>query len=135
MNLNVLIVEKDIWHRSSLNSICRLLEEVGTVVCVSDLEEAEWWLQEKRVDLLFVNLEQPCMELVKKVGVLSRLYPYFRVGFTFSQQTITLREANRCALEAYQIPAFTFLEKPYDQKKVLASIEYGIEIGRKLEIS
>lgn len=134
MKWNILIVEKNVRHRICLNRICKLIEEVGAVVCVSDLKEAERWLKEKRFDLLFVNLERPCQELVKKAGVLRRLYPELRVGFTFSQQEITLQEANQSALEAYQIQAFAFLEKPYQQREVLTAIGYRIEMEKnKLE--
>lgn len=131
MKLNILIVEKNIRHRICLNRICKLIEEVGAVVCVSDLEEAERWLKEKRFDLLFLNLERPCQEVVRRAGVLRRLYPGLRVGFTFSQHEITLQEANQCALEAYQIQAFTFLEKPYKQREVLTAIGYRIEMEKR----
>lgn len=116
MQLTAIIVDDEIMACTSLLRICEKIEAIEVIDKFNSAESALSFLEENKVDLLFLDIEMPGLSGIELLDHL----PYLpHVIFTTSNKDY--------AYEAFEYDVTDFVKKPVTQPRILKAVEKAIE--------
>lgn len=119
--LTCVIVEDEVMAMKSLKHLCEKTDVLNLVGTFSTGEEAQSFLEDTSVDLIFLDIEMPGMS---GIDLLDRLTYLPQIIFTTSNQDY--------AYEAFEYDVTDFLKKPILPGRLIRSIEKAVERNRRL---
>jgi two-component system response regulator RegA len=118
---NILLVEDDFALRIQMQFS---LEEKYTVFEAGNVEEALDLLQEKKIDIIILDLGLPPHENTPDEGI--RFLKFVQNNYSAKIIILTGQKTEDAALQAIKSGAFDYILKPVQMDKILFSIERAI---------
>lgn len=122
MVLNCIIVDDEIMARKSLERLCGKLDSLHLLDVCENAEDAILVLKEKKVDLIFLDIEMPDttgIELVQSAITLPQ------VIFTTSK--------TEYAFEAFEHQVTDYIQKPIKLPRLIQAVDKALEIFKNSE--
>lgn len=114
-NMRALIVEDEIPASEELNYLIRAHSDIEVVDCLEDGLDVLKFLQEQEVDVIFLDINIPSLDgmmLAHHIGMFARK-PYIVFTTAYKEH----------AAEAFELEAFDYILKPYDEKRIAAMLK------------
>lgn len=110
-NLNVLVADDELPARGELTYELQQIEGVEVVgECANGKEVLSFLKEHPQVDLIFLDIEMPVMDGLTCAEKINRLG--LRIPFVFATGY------SQFALRAFDLEAFDYILKPYDEKRI-----------------
>jgi len=119
--MTCVIVEDEVMAMKSLQRLCEKTEVLKLVGTFATGEDAQVFLNDTSVDLIFLDIEMPGMSGIDLLNTLSYLP---QIIFTTNKQEY--------AYEAFEYDVTDFLKKPILPNRLIKSIEKAVERNRRL---
>lgn len=113
--MRALIVEDEIPASEELNYLIRAHSDIEVVDCLEDGLDVLKFLQEQEVDVIFLDINIPSLDgmmLAHHIGMFARK-PYIVFTTAYKEH----------AAEAFELEAFDYILKPYDEKRIAAMLK------------
>lgn len=112
--MRALIVEDEIPASEELNYLIQEHSEIEVVACLEDGLDVLKFLQEQEVDVIFLDINIPSLDgmmLAHHIGKFASK-PYIVFTTAYKEH----------AAEAFELEAFDYILKPYDEKRIAAML-------------
>ncbi|MFS0871490.1 LytR/AlgR family response regulator transcription factor [Paenibacillus xylanilyticus] len=112
--MRALIVEDEIPASEELNYLVQEHSQIEVVACLEDGLDVLKFLQEQEVDVIFLDINIPSLDgmmLAHHIGKFARK-PYIVFTTAYKEH----------AAEAFELEAFDYILKPYDEKRIAAML-------------
>ncbi len=114
--LTCLIIEDEKMARKSLENLCKKSDRLQVEGSYENAKEALSAMEEKEVDLIFLDIEMPGMSGIEMLA-----------SMTISPQVIFTTGNKEYAFEAFEHDITDFLKKPITQARFLKGVEKAIK--------
>ncbi|WP_440110773.1 LytR/AlgR family response regulator transcription factor [Paenibacillus sp. QZ-Y1] len=112
--MRALIVEDEIPASEELNYLIQEHSQIEVVACLEDGLDVLKFLQEQEVDVIFLDINIPSLDgmmLAHHIGKFA-IKPYIVFTTAYKEH----------AAEAFELEAFDYILKPYDEKRIAAML-------------
>ncbi|CAI6066161.1 Transcriptional regulatory protein YpdB [Paenibacillus sp. JJ-100] len=112
--MRALIVEDEIPASEELSYLIQEHSQIEVVACLEDGLDVLKFLQEQEVDVIFLDINIPSLDgmmLAHHIGKFARK-PYIVFTTAYKEH----------AAEAFELEAFDYILKPYDEKRIAAML-------------
>lgn len=116
--LAILIVDDEPPARKKIKSFLKQEKNVDEIVEASNGREAVQCIQEKNIDLIFLDIQMPGMngfQVIKTVGIEQM------------PQVVFVTAYDQYALDAFEVQAVDYLLKPYDEERFTKSFHRALQ--------
>ena len=123
--LKIIIVEENPVMTISLKKILTLLPEIETIEEAVNGQKLFQLIEEFNFDVVFLDLDSTVINGLEVAKTISNINPEIFVILTSS--------CDRYSMKAFEVHAFNYLTKPFDQERISSSIRwiYRLKNARK----